>query len=541
MMRDDMKLVREFAASRSEPAFAALVERHLGLVHSAARRQVGDDHLAEEITQAVFIILARKAATLGPKTVLSAWLYRTTHYAAADALKARRRRQAREQEAFMQSILNEPDTNAAWAQLAPLLDDALNELGETDRAALVLRYFENQSAREMAAVLRMKEDAVQKRVTRALDKLRARLVKRGMTLTATVLAGAVAANSVQAAPAGLVIKISVVAAKGAVVTTPITTIVKGTMKMMTWIKLKFAVGIGAGILLAGGIATVALSGNEPVGPADGSAVIAFKNFLSNQPNIARIVYSKHSTGQRYIAAVRGDDFYIREIKPGENPNIPISVNNKMRTSFFVGRNGSIKWGINGFMMHEWLGENPNSGIAEFGRGMLDVILHFGINEIDPGSIVWNGDEFEAKMIPGNHLGRIVVVSNGHSITNDDPVSLARLYGKIKVKNGLVAELEVGHRMLDGTPTHATPYTYTYDDRPKLPKGIPSRIHLGNQTYIIEELVLADENSFNSETFNPTHFVAPEITSLTVDSNGQTVVKPVWNKKIQDLQTQYLKR
>ncbi|HEX7570243.1 MAG TPA: sigma-70 family RNA polymerase sigma factor, partial [Verrucomicrobiae bacterium] len=146
MMSDDMTLVREFAARQSEPAFAALVERHLSLVHSAAVRQTGDTHLAEEITQAVFIILARKAAALGPKTVLSAWLYRTTRYAAADALKTRRRRHAREQEAFMQSILNQPDTDA-WAQLAPLLDDALNELGETDRTALVLRFFENKSAR----------------------------------------------------------------------------------------------------------------------------------------------------------------------------------------------------------------------------------------------------------------------------------------------------------------------------------------------------------------------------------------------------------
>src|ERR1035438_5047037 len=97
---------------------------------------------------------------------LSAWLYRTTRYAAADALKARRRRAAREQEAYMQSTLNEPDANAAWMQLAPLLDDAMAELGETDRTALVLRYFENKTAREIAGALRMEENAAQKRVVR---------------------------------------------------------------------------------------------------------------------------------------------------------------------------------------------------------------------------------------------------------------------------------------------------------------------------------------------------------------------------------------
>jgi len=205
-----MTLVREFAASQSEPAFAALVERHIALVHSAALRQVGDAHLAEEITQAVFIILARKAASLGPKTILSAWLYRTTRYAAADALRARRRRQAREQEAHMQSTLSQPDTDA-WAQLAPLLDDALAELGETDRTALVLRFFENKTAREIARALRMEEAAAQKRVVRALEKLRARFVKRGVTLTAAVIAGAVAANSVQAAPVGLAVTVKAAA------------------------------------------------------------------------------------------------------------------------------------------------------------------------------------------------------------------------------------------------------------------------------------------------------------------------------------------
>jgi len=170
----------------------------------------------------------------------------------------------------MQSTLNEPQEDA-WVQLAPLLDDALAELGETDRTALVLRFFERKTAREIAGALRMEEAAAQKRVARALEKLRAIFVKRGVTLTATVIAGAVTANSVQAAPAGLAIMITAAAANGAAVTTSITTIVNGTIKIMTCAKLKLAFGITAGILLAGGAVTVAVSqtgGGEKLTPQE---------------------------------------------------------------------------------------------------------------------------------------------------------------------------------------------------------------------------------------------------------------------------------
>src|SRR5476651_881384 len=133
MMNDDLALLRDYARNNSEAAFAMLVTRHVNLVYSVALRQVSDSHLAEEITQAVFIILARKANSLGDKTILSGWLCRTAHYASANALTIQRRRRRREQEAYMQSTLNESENDPsrpsgteaeAWLQIAPLLDTA---------------------------------------------------------------------------------------------------------------------------------------------------------------------------------------------------------------------------------------------------------------------------------------------------------------------------------------------------------------------------------------------------------------------------------
>ena len=212
MTNDDMALVREFTATQSEAAFAELVQRHLNFVYSVAVRQVGDIHLAQDVAQSVFIILARKAWALGDGTIFLGWLFRTTSYVAADALKAHRRRMQREQEACMQWELNAPDTNA-WQQVAPLLDEAIAELGERDRTALVLRFFGNQSAREIAETLNLTEEAAQKRTTRALEKLRQLFNKRGVTLTTAVLVSVVTTNSMQAAPTGLAAAITSTATK----------------------------------------------------------------------------------------------------------------------------------------------------------------------------------------------------------------------------------------------------------------------------------------------------------------------------------------
>ena len=197
-----MKLVREYAESGSEQAFSKLVAQHVDLVYSIALRQVRDTHLAEEITQSVFIILARKAKALSADTVLSGWLCRTARYVSADTLKIQRRRQVREQEAHMQSVLNENEPET-WTHIAPILDDALGSLGQQDHDAVVLRYFEGRDLREVGVALGMKEDAARMRVNRGLEKLRKFFSRKGVTLSVSAIAASVAANSVQAAPVGL--------------------------------------------------------------------------------------------------------------------------------------------------------------------------------------------------------------------------------------------------------------------------------------------------------------------------------------------------
>src|SRR5262245_31829573 len=143
MVTDDMALVQEYARTNSEQAFGALVSRHVNLVYSVALRQVRDPHLAEEITQNVFIVLSRKAKSLSPKAILSGWLCRTARYISADTLKTQRRRQSREQESHMQSSSSESDS-AAWNQIAPMLDEALNCLEESEHDAVVLRFFDGK-------------------------------------------------------------------------------------------------------------------------------------------------------------------------------------------------------------------------------------------------------------------------------------------------------------------------------------------------------------------------------------------------------------
>jgi RNA polymerase sigma factor (sigma-70 family) len=258
-MTDDLTLLRAYATEGAEDAFRTVVERNLGLVYSSALRQVSDPHLAQEVTQAVFLILARKAGSLRPTTVLAGWLFRTTRYAASQALRAARRRQHYEQEAAqMQSTTTAPASEAAWDDVAPFLDEAMASLGTSDRHAILLRFFERKEMKDVGGAIGVTEDAAKKRVSRALDKIRAFLGRRGIALSAAALGSAITANAVQAAPTA--ISQSITAALAVTGTTTTTTLVTLTMKAMFYARLKLAATLAALLLIAGGAGTlIALS------------------------------------------------------------------------------------------------------------------------------------------------------------------------------------------------------------------------------------------------------------------------------------------
>ena len=247
---DDRALLRQYAENNSDEAFAALVTRHVSLVYSVALRQVGNPHHAEEITQAVFIILARKAAALRHDKALSSWLFQATRLTANNFVRSESRRHRREDEAYMQSVLEEAGTEV-WPKIAPFLDDAVANLREKDRRAILLRFYEGRNLREVGAVLGASEDAAEKRVNRALEKLRHIFAKRGVSSTTAILAGAISAHSVQAVPVTLAKSVTAVAlAKGAAASTSTLTLIKGALKIMAWTKAKTAIVVGAVAILA---------------------------------------------------------------------------------------------------------------------------------------------------------------------------------------------------------------------------------------------------------------------------------------------------
>jgi len=207
-MTDSRTLLAEYVKDGSEPAFRELVARYVDLVYSAAVRLVEEDrHLAEDVAQTVFADLARLARSLPKEVMLGGWLHRHTCFVAATLLRGERRRRARERQAVEMNAL--PDhSEANLGLVAPMLDEAINQLGAADRRAILLRFFEQRDFRGVGEALGSNEDAARMRVNRALDKLHSLLKSRGVTLSAAALGTALAGQGVTAAPTGLAAGIS---------------------------------------------------------------------------------------------------------------------------------------------------------------------------------------------------------------------------------------------------------------------------------------------------------------------------------------------
>jgi RNA polymerase sigma factor (sigma-70 family) len=288
----DRELVERFAKGGSEEAFRELVTRHIGLVYSVALRHTGNPHHAEEISQAVFVLLVRRAKSLGKNVVVSGWLYHTARLTAANFQRAEFRRIRREKEVYMQSPTKDEIADEVWRDLLPLLDRAMASLSAADRDCMVLRFFENKSFRDVASTLGIEEGAAQRRVSRSLERLRAFFRGQGLDLSASAIAGAVSANSIAATPVGLGASVAARSLSPGNLGSSVPALIRQTGKKLLWPVTAF---VGAVAWLGLTIGCGALFWQAPQKPPQGlgiHSVFWFTNLVVPPPSVNPVVHIK---------------------------------------------------------------------------------------------------------------------------------------------------------------------------------------------------------------------------------------------------------
>jgi RNA polymerase sigma factor (sigma-70 family) len=434
-VKSDQQLLQNYLAG-SPDAFAELVSRHVNLVYSAARRQVRDAHLADDVTQAVFLLLAKKAPGFSSGTILPAWLHRATRYCAANALRMNANRLRHERRAAeMNSQTMQAEPQADWSEISPLLDEAINRLGGKDRQAIVLRYLEDKSHDEVATNMGLTPAAARKRVERAVLKLRNLLCRSGAESTAPGLAAMLAGRAIESAPQQLILKSSAVASMSAASPTSMA-IMKGATKMIFWTQCKTIAMISvAGLAVTAGVA-IALD-KEANGNAVTAAAVTPAETLNARQTLVKLA-----------AAIKsGDADYVRTHTSFSTPGQKMVVDNQARTCASVAKFQHAYADAFGQAAADQLPamvgpteippgtkvtETGDTATADFGvGGKIKLVRQEGVWKLDYSSLGVNALPLSEEQLAG-YLNRTLVAM--------DQCTLALQFGKYKTPDDCLTDL-----------------------------------------------------------------------------------------------------